>query len=88
MFKLTHDYLTVNGYDHYEISNYGKPPHSHSRHNQIYWEGDREYLAFGCGAASYLDQIRFSRPKTLSEYYQYIECLKKNGGTLQTEKET
>ena len=39
----------------------------------MYWEGDTEYLAFGCGAASYIDGIRFSRPKQLKQFYRYIE---------------
>jgi coproporphyrinogen III oxidase-like Fe-S oxidoreductase len=32
MYNLTHDLLVESHYDHYEISNYGKPQ-SHSRHN-------------------------------------------------------
>ena len=41
----------------------------------MYWAGDTEYLAFGCGAASFLDRVRFSRPKTLKKYYQYVDKL-------------
>ncbi len=64
MFDLTNDMLSLAGYDHYEISNYGKIG-CESRHNLMYWTGDKPYLAFGCGAASYLDNVRFTRPKTL-----------------------
>ena len=39
----------------------------------MYWEGDTEYLAYGCGAASYIDGYRFSRPKTLKQYYRYVD---------------
>lgn len=74
MYQLTHDLLTASGFDHYEISNYGRPG-SWSRHNQMYWTGDTQYLAFGCGAASFLDRVRFSRPKTLTKYYQYVAGL-------------
>ena len=74
MYKLTHDKLTGKGFDHYEISNYGKHG-SWSKHNMMYWSGDTEYLAFGCGAASFLDRVRFTRPKTLNKYYQYVDQL-------------
>ncbi|TNV78023.1 hypothetical protein FGO68_gene6537 [Halteria grandinella] len=72
MYQLTHDLLTASSFDHYEISNYGKP-NSHSRHNSMYWLGDREYLSFGCGAANFLDGVRFARPKTLKGYYRYVD---------------
>jgi coproporphyrinogen III oxidase-like Fe-S oxidoreductase len=39
----------------------------------MYWSGDVPYLAFGCGAASFLDRYRFTRPKTLTKYYKYVE---------------
>lgn len=35
-FLQAHAALTRAGYDHYEVSNYGKPAH-HSRHNWAYW---------------------------------------------------
>jgi oxygen-independent coproporphyrinogen-3 oxidase len=35
-FLLAHDRLTVAGFEHYEVSNYGKPGR-HSRHNWAYW---------------------------------------------------
>ena len=41
----------------------------------MYWDGDTEYLAFGCGAASYVDKVRFSRPKTLKNYYRYVDSI-------------
>jgi coproporphyrinogen III oxidase-like Fe-S oxidoreductase len=72
MYQTTHDLLTNAGFNHYEISNYGKPG-SESRHNTMYWEGDTEYMAFGCGAASYIDGYRFTRPKSLKQYYRYID---------------
>lgn len=87
MYNLTHELLTDNGFDHYEISNYGKPE-SHSKHNSMYWEGDREYLAFGCGAASHLDSMRFSRPKTLKGFYRYVEGLSNGTFVDDTKRET
>jgi oxygen-independent coproporphyrinogen III oxidase len=35
-YLLAHDWLTAAGFDHYEVSNYGKPGR-HSRHNWAYW---------------------------------------------------
>jgi oxygen-independent coproporphyrinogen-3 oxidase len=35
-YLLGHDTLTGAGFDHYEVSNYGKPER-HSRHNWAYW---------------------------------------------------
>ena len=41
-FHLADDYLTSEGFDHYETSNYAKPG-MHSSHNQGYWRGE-DYL--------------------------------------------
>jgi oxygen-independent coproporphyrinogen-3 oxidase len=35
-YLLAHDRLTAAGFEHYEVSNYGKPGR-HSRHNWAYW---------------------------------------------------
>ncbi len=43
--------LTQNGYDHYEISNFGKPQ-NHAVHNTNYWRG-KPYLGIGPAAHSY-----------------------------------
>ncbi len=43
--------LTKNGYDHYEISNFGKPG-KHAVHNTNYWRGNK-YLGIGPSAHSY-----------------------------------
>lgn len=39
----------------------------------MYWEGDQEYFGFGCGAASFLNSTRFSRPRLVSQYYKYVD---------------
>lgn len=41
----------------------------------MYWEGDQEYLAFGMGAASFFNGYRFSRPKTLKKYENWVNEL-------------
>ncbi len=40
--------LTQAGFEHYEVSNFGKPGHA-SRHNLAYWTGD-DYVGVGPGA--------------------------------------
>lgn len=69
---MTHDILKEKDYLHYEISNYGRHG-SKSRHNLMYWEGNREYFAMGTGAASYVDRARFTRPKTVKGYYRWVD---------------
>lgn len=66
--------LTGAGYEHYEVSNHSKPGHR-SRHNQVYWTAQDPYYAFGLGAASYVDSVRFSRPSKLGEYYKWVQGL-------------
>ena len=38
----------------------------------MYWDGEQEYMAFGMGSASYVNGVRFSRPKTITKYKQYV----------------
>eukprot|EP00347_Sterkiella_histriomuscorum_P017775 403348042 len=81
MYLQTHDFLESQGFIHYELSNYSKSLTNQSRHNNMYWEGDQEYLAFGVGAASYIKNKRFSRPKTLTRYYKFVNYF----GTLNSQ---
>lgn len=50
-FYYMSDFLKNNGFNHYEISNFGKPGF-HSRHNAAYWKY-QEYLGIGPSAHSY-----------------------------------
>ena len=70
MYKTASHVLRGSGFEHYEISNYAKPGHR-CAHNMTYWKGLPHY-AFGMGAASYLQGIRFSRPKRLGAYLQWL----------------
>lgn len=66
LYWLAHRYLTQQGYEHYEISNYAKPGYE-SRHNLGYWS-DKDYLGVGLGAASYLHGERFENCSDLKTY--------------------
>ena len=66
MYAIAIDRLRVAGFEHYEISNWGKPGFR-SQHNAIYWAND-PYLGLGVGAASYLDGVRSTHTRDLSAY--------------------
>lgn len=50
-FHYMSNFLKKNGFDHYEISNFGKPGF-HSKHNSAYWKYE-PYLGIGPSAHSY-----------------------------------
>jgi oxygen-independent coproporphyrinogen-3 oxidase len=58
--------LTAAGYEHYEVSNFGRPGHR-SRHNQAYWSG-AAYLGLGNGAHSYAHPERRWNIRDWEEY--------------------
>lgn len=66
MYELTKERLEQEGYHRYEISNYALPGRE-CRHNITYWRrGD--YLGFGLGAASLMENCRFTKSRDLKEY--------------------
>ena len=71
MYRQAQKILAQAGYGHYEISNYARQGYQ-CRHNRVYWE-NRPYYGFGMGAASYVNQQRFNRPRTRAEYYDWVE---------------
>lgn len=71
MYRQAQQVLTGAGYGHYEISNYAQKGYQ-CRHNRVYWE-NQPYYGFGMGAASYVHNHRFTRPRTRSEYYTWLE---------------
>ena len=68
MYERTAALLTEAGFERYEISNYSKPGFA-CRHNTVYWRrGD--YVGFGLGAASLVDNVRFRNTDNLQKYME------------------
>ena len=68
MYKLTQMMLSDAGYKRYEISNYAKKG-LECKHNIGYWTREN-YLGLGLGAASLIDDIRYSNTRDLYEYLE------------------
>ena len=58
MYWYVKNMLELNGYRHYEISNFAKEG-KQSKHNVNCWE-QKQYIGLGATAHSYLDYVRFS----------------------------
>jgi coproporphyrinogen III oxidase-like Fe-S oxidoreductase len=68
LYTTTHDALVAAGFEHYEISSYGK---RRAVHNSLYWQG-AAYLGLGVGAASLqLDggAVRRTNPRRAADYF-------------------
>ena len=68
--KRTQELLQEKGYHWYEISNFAKPG-KECRHNIGYWKR-ADYLGVGLGAASLIDNVRYSNTGDLSAYITYF----------------
>lgn len=66
--KLTQQYLANAGYEQYEISNFAQPGFE-CEHNIGYWTREN-YLGMGLGAASLIENVRYSNT---SDLHAYIE---------------
>ena len=66
MYEVTREFLAQKGYERYEISNYAKKGYA-CRHNVGYWQR-KNYIGFGIGAASLVENVRFSNDNKLSDY--------------------
>ena len=71
--KMASRILSDAGYAHYEISSYCKNGFE-CNHNQTYWK-NKPFYGFGLGSASYVGGLRFSRPKNMKGYMEYVEKL-------------
>ena len=66
MYWYVKNTLELNGYEHYEISNFAKKG-KESKHNMNCWE-QKEYIGFGLAAHSYLKGIRYCNLESLQKY--------------------
>lgn len=80
MYRFASRHLQGFGYRHYEISNYAQPGYQ-CRHNQVYWH-NQPYYGFGMGATSYVHGQRFSRPRKLQDYSQWVQTLHRDQGLI------
>lgn len=80
LYRLAQQRLTAAGFEHYEISNYAQPGYR-CQHNGVYWR-NQPYYGFGMGAASYIHQQRYTRPRTRTAYFDWVKDLPNRPGPL------
>lgn len=68
MYEETERVLKEHGYHRYEISNYAKEGYE-CRHNMGYWTREN-YVGFGLGAASLVENVRFMGETDLEAYLE------------------
>ena len=71
LYRETVAFLTMNGYQQYEVSNFSQPQKK-CRHNLLYWRRG-EYLGFGPSAHSHIANVRWSNVRSLARYLDTIE---------------
>ena len=71
MYWYVKNTLELNGYKHYEISNFAQKG-CESKHNLNCWK-QKEYIGIGAAAHSYRDITRYSNTENLNEYIRNIE---------------
>ena len=86
MYWYVKNTLELNGYNHYEISNFAKKGFE-SKHNLNCWTQE-EYIGFGLAAHSYIDKIRFSNLLDLEKYIENIEKDEFKKNTIIQEKQS
>lgn len=73
-------FMTSQGFEHYEISNFAKPG-KRAQHNLRYWKGD-SYLALGPSAHSF-DAQTGTRWKNVSSLHKYAELLESGSSPIE-----
>ena len=71
MYWYVKNTLELNGYIHYEISNFAKKGYE-SKHNMNCWR-QKEYIGIGVAAHSYRDITRYSNTINLEEYIRNVK---------------
>ncbi|MBU0994086.1 MAG: radical SAM family heme chaperone HemW [Proteobacteria bacterium] len=88
LYEILVEFLTQNGYEHYEISNfaridsYSKGISYRSKHNYKYWSG-APYIGLGPSAHSFLPPVRFWN---VTDIEAYISVLKEGRRPVEEEE--
>ena len=80
MYDMISKILKENDYIHYEVSNFAKNNYQ-SKHNLKYWN-NLHYYGFGVGASGYLDSIRYTNTRSITNYLKGKTVLDKEILTL------
>ena len=76
MYWYVKNTLELNGYNHYEISNFAKKG-KESKHNLNCWE-QKEYIGLGLAAYSYLNGIRYGNTSDIEKYINVQDFLNRS----------
>lgn len=71
-FLEAHERLSAAGYEHYEVSNYGRPGHR-ARHNSAYWSG-ASYLGLGPSAHGFDGRQRRWNASAYAEWLRRVQA--------------
>ena len=71
MYWYVKNTLELNGYKHYEISNFARKGYE-SKHNLNCWN-QKEYIGIGLAAHSYRDITRYSNTEQMGEYIRNVK---------------
>ena len=71
MYWYVKNKLELNGYNHYEISNFSKKG-KESKHNLNCWK-QKQYIGIGAAAHLYFKDIRYSNTNNIEEYIKNIK---------------
>ena len=87
MYWYVKNTLELNGYKHYEISNFARKGYE-SKHNLNCWN-QKEYIGIGLAAHSYRDITRYSNTEQMGEYIRNVknENLERNRIIHEIQKE-
>ena len=76
MYWYVKNTLELNGYNHYEISNFAKKG-KESKHNLNCWE-QKEYIGLGLAAYSYLNGVRYGNTSDIEKYINVQDFLNRS----------
>ena len=72
-YRVASSFWRSKGYLHYEVSSYARSEAEKSRHNSGYWKPRASWRGLGLGAASSEQGARFSRPRKMRDYEEWVE---------------